>query len=306
MQKHPIWFNFGIWPNCNNNCKFCLRMNREVWDKQRLIREIHNIRENINYIDWKDKFADGISMLGGEIYFMTDIDIQNEYMLLVDDIIDKILLVSPSPRCKYSTVTNGMYDPSFLFRVIDRIKERTGDMRFVDVNFSYDIKYRYPNEEKRLLALNNIKAFRDRYNYRVGVQMILAQHVIESIKNGKFDFKQFINKDLEGCNFCFLYPHPIHSGFTLDDFFFKREDFLNFCVYLKDEFPQIYANMYSSTNASAVYKYTGMRDKNKSTSQQPVLSDGKEEITECGHSKLYRCYADSDECMLCDLLVLGE
>jgi len=49
-----------------------------------------------------------------------------------------------------------------------------------------------------------------------------------------------------------------------------------------------------------------MRDKNKSTSQQPVLSDGKEEITECGHSKLYRCYADSDECMLCDLLVLGE
>ena len=145
MQKHPIWFNFGIWPNCNNNCKFCLRLNREVWDKPRLIQEIHNIRENINYIDWKDKFADGISMLGGEIYFMTDKDIQDEYMLLIDDIIDKILLVSPSPKCRYSTVTNGMYNPNFLFRVIDPIKERTGNMRFIDVNFSYDIKYRYPN-----------------------------------------------------------------------------------------------------------------------------------------------------------------
>lgn len=297
---------YSLWPNCNNNCKFCLRKNREVWAKPRLIEEIHKIRKNIDYIDWKDKFADGISLLGGEIYFITDTDIQNEFMLLIDDIINKILLVSTSPRCRYSTVTNGMYDPAFLFRVIDRIKEKTGDTRFIDVNFSYDIKYRYPSEEKRLLALKNIKLFRDRYNYTVGVQMILTQYLIEDILSGKFNFKHFIEEELKGCNFCFLYPHPIHSGFTLTDFFFKREDFLNFCVYLKEEFPEIYRNMYSSTNASAIYKYTGMRDKNGDVTQQPILSDGKEEIAECGHSTLYRCYADSNECMLCDLLVLGE
>lgn len=297
---------YSLWPNCNNNCKFCLRKNREVWDKPRLIREIKKIRQNLDYIDWKDKFADGISLLGGEIYFITDKDVQDEFMLLIDDIINKILFVSTSPRCRYSTVTNGMYDPAFLFRVIDRIKKRTGDMRFVDVNFSYDIKYRYPSEEKRLQALENIKLFRDRYDYTVGVQMILTQYLIDDIMSGKFDFKYFIEDELKGCNFCFLYPHPIHSGFTLTDFFFKREDFLNFCVYLKSEFPQIYANVYNSTNASAVYKYTGMRDKNDDITQQPILSDGKEDITECGHSELYRCYSDSDECMLCDLFVLGE
>ena len=40
--------------------------------------------------------------------------------------------------------------------------------------------------------------------------------------------------------------------------------------------------------------------------QQPKLTDGKEIITECGHSELYRCYADSDRCMLCDLVALDE
>lgn len=297
---------YSLWPNCNNNCKFCLRKNREVWDKSRLIEEIHKIRKNLDYIDWKDKFADGISLLGGELYFITDKDIQDEFMLLIDDIINKILLVSTSYRCRYSTVTNGMYDPAFLFRVIDRIKEKTGDMRFIDVNFSYDIKYRYPSEEKRLLALENIKKFRDRYNYAVGVQMILTQYLIDDIMSNKFDFKYFLEEELKGCNFCFLYPHPIHSGFKLNDFFFKREDFLNFCIYLKENFPQIYTNMYSSTNASAIYKYTGLRNKNNDITQQPILSDGKENITKCGHSELYRCYADSDECMLCDLLILGE
>ena len=303
--KHHV-VQYGLWPNCNNNCKFCLRMNREVWNKKRLLLEIDRVRENIKYVDWKDKFADGISILGGEIYFVTDKDIQDKYMLLIDDIIDKILLVSPSQFCRYSTVTNGMYDPAFLFRVIDRIKERTGSTKFVDMNFSYDIKYRYPNEEKRLLALENIKRFRDRYNYAVGVQMILTQYLIDDILSKKFDFKDFIENELKGCNFCFLYPHPIHSGFTLNDFFFKREDFLKFCIYLKENFPQIYSNMYSSTNASAIYKYTGMHNKNKDTTQEPVLSDGKEELTDCGHSVLYRCYADSNECMLCDLKILGE
>lgn len=304
--KDHYMVQYSAWPNCNNNCKFCLRKNREVWNKDRLLQEIKNIRTNINYVDWKGKFSDGISLLGGEIYFITDTEIQDAFMELIDDIIDKILLVSPSQRCKYSTVTNGMYDPAFLFRVVDRIISRTGDKSKLDINFSYDVKYRYPTDEKRALALKNIQLFRDRYNYRAGVQMILTQYMIEDILSGKFDLRKFLEEDIAGCGFCFLYPHPIHSGFTLDDFFFKREDFLRFCVYLKQEFPRIYANMYSSTNASSIYKYTGYRDKKGSLDQEPILSDGKEEISSCGHSTLYRCYSNSNECMLCDLQILGE
>lgn len=305
-MKHRM-VQYGIWPSCNNACAFCLRRNRETWNKQQMLEAIDMTSKNIDYVDWKNEFSDGISILGGEIYFLTDKDLQEAYLALIDKIIDKILLVSESKQCKYSTVTNGMYDPAFLYQVIDRIKERTGDMRFVDVNFSYDPKYRYPSEEKRLLALKNARDFAARYDYKPGIQTILTQYIIEDVLYKGYDFNKFLKEDIKGCNFCFLYPHPISTGKVLNDFFFKRDDFLNFCIYIKSNFPEVWINMYRSTHNSGIYKYTGLIDKTYETiSQQPVLSDGKEELTECGHSILYRCYSDSKECMLCDLDAIGE
>ena len=83
--------------------------------------------------------------------------------------------------------------------------------------------------------------------------------------------------------------------------------------------------MYSTLN-SGTFKYTGFRCKDKygikykrggqipfyqygikDTSQQPVLSDGKETLNpKCGHSILYKCYSDSDKCILCDLKLLDN
>lgn len=297
---------YGLWPNCNNNCKFCLRKNREIWSKTQMLNAIEMTKGNLDFIDWQNKFADGISILGGEIYYIKDKEVQDAYLSLIDKIIDKILLKSPSKRCKYSTVSNGLYEPDFLFRVIDRIKEKTGDMRFIDMNFSYDLKYRYASEAARKKALKNIKAFNQRYNYKSGVQMILTQYVIDNIKAKDFNFEKFIAQDIKGCNFCFLYPHPIQTGNILDDFFFKRKDFIEFCIFLKKNFEEVWLNMFRSTQASAVYKWTGLIDKTGDITQQPVLSDGKEHINSCGHSLLYKCYSDSDNCMLCDLEAIGE
>jgi pyruvate-formate lyase-activating enzyme len=89
-------------------------------------------------------------------------------LLLIDDIIEKVLKVSPNPECKFSSVTNGIYDPIFLFKVIDKIVDAVG-LTKVDLNFSYDLKYRYKSEEDRLRVLKNIKLFHERYNYLVGV-----------------------------------------------------------------------------------------------------------------------------------------
>ena len=295
---------YGVTSDCCNNCAFCLRMNRKPMTKEEVITSIRSIRENMKYVDWKHKFSAGISLLGGEIYFYTDPDIQEEFMLLIEDVINKVLLVSTDPNVKYSTVTNGLYDPAFLFRVIDRIVERVG-LDFVDVNFSYDLKYRYASEDRRLLALSNIQKFIKRYNYCVGVQMILTQYVIDMVNSGAFDIQKFLDNDIKGGMLCFLYPHAIHTGKQLDDFQFKRNDFIQFMLYLRDHFPSVFTAFVCSSRNSAVFKYTGYRDKHLDITQQPVLSDGKEIINKkCGHSQLYSCYADSDKCFLCDLEAL--
>ena len=299
-DRHMV--QYGIWSDCCNKCDFCLRLNRKVTTKKTKISLLRDIRENLHHIDWKNKFAYGISLLGGELFYIKDKEIQDEFLLMIDEIIE-VVLKPGDDRCKFSTVTNGLYDPTFLYKVIDKIKDAVG-MERIDVNFSYDLKYRYKNEAARLKAYNNIIAFRDRYQYRVGIQMILTQYVIDMWKQGKFDVNQFIEDNFPQCSLCFLYPHPIHTGIKLDDFNFKRRDFLKFMTYLKQANNDIYYSFINSVKNSGIFKYTGMRDKGAAfdNDQQPILSDGKEVINPtCGHSMLYKCYSDCDKCILCDL-----
>lgn len=310
-NKHMV--QYGVWPNCTNNCDFCLRLERKPCTKAEKLFWLDKIKKNIDQIDWKNRYSKGISLLGGELYYIRDIEVQESFLELIDIIIDKILLPC-GKGCKYSTVTNGIYKPTFLYKVIDKIVDKAG-IEYVDINFSYDLKYRYKTEKSRLLAYNNINDFHKRYNYAVGVQMILTQYLIDLWKNGQFDTKQFMDENFPGNNLAFLYPHPIHTKQKdlLTDFFFKRSDFLSFIKYIKSHDPIVYLNFINSTKNSSTFKYTGLSDRKRLCSgenaefQQPCLSDGKEELREdCKHSILYSCYADSDKCVLCDLEMMDS
>ena len=297
---------YSIWSNCCNNCDFCLRKERIPYSREKQLLTLRRTRKNLDFVDWKDKFSDGISLLGGELYYIEDKELQDEFMLLIDDIIEKVLKVSPNPNVKYSTVTNGIYNPEFLYRVIDRIIDKVG-IQAVDLNFSYDMKYRYKNEERRKLVLKNINDFHQRYNYKVGVQMILTQYVIDMWKRGEFDVNKFIDENIPGNTLCFLYPHPIETGLNLTDFNFKRRDLLDFLKYLKEANYFVYVSFMLSTMNSCSYKYTGLKNRTSlDFTEEPKFTDGKEILTECGHSILYRCYTDSDKCLLCDLMAFDE
>ena len=297
---------YSIWSNCCNNCDFCLRKERIPYSREKQLLTLRRTRKNLDFVDWKDKFSDGISLLGGELYYIEDKELQDEFMLLIDDIIEKVLKVSPNPNVKYSTVTNGIYNPEFLYRVIDRIIDKVG-IQAVDLNFSYDLKYRYKNEERRKLVLKNINDFHQRYNYKVGVQMILTQYVIDMWKRGEFNVNKFIDENIPGNTLCFLYPHPIETGLNLTDFNFKRRDLFDFLKYLKEANYFVYVSFMLSTMNSCSYKYTGLKNRTSlDFTEEPKFTDGKEILTECGHSILYRCYTDSDKCLLCDLMAFDE
>lgn len=293
---------YGIWPNCCNACQFCLRTERIPISLNKQIKRIRNIRANLNYVDWQDKFKDGISLLGGEVYFITDKNLQDEFMLLIDDIIDKVML--PNEYTVYSTVTNGLYDPTFLYKVIDRFLEKGIDKSRIDINFSYDLKYRFKTQSDAQRVIDNINAFHIKYDYVVNVQMILTQYLINMILNGIFKIEEFENSIVPGNVLAFLYPHPIATGIKLDDFNFKRESLLEVCKFLRENYSRNFEAFVSSVINSSRFKYTGLLETNSNNiKQKPRLSSDKEhKNNSCGHSKLYQCYSDSDKCMLCDLL----
>ena len=187
---------YGVWANCPNKCDFCLLRQKEFYTVEQQLFWLDQIENNIKQLDWANEFSGGISLLGGELYYVKNEKVKAKFLHLIDVIIEYILKVSKDPVCRYSTVTNGLYEPSFLFQVIDKIKDSVG-MEKVDVNFSYDFKYRFKNEAAERLCASNIRAFRDRYNYKVGIQMILTQHVIDKWKAGEFDLHYDWGKDAD-------------------------------------------------------------------------------------------------------------
>lgn len=304
----------GLHSLCCNKCDFCTIKENHLNQIDDILIEIERAKENIKYIahskkNWSNKYADGISLLGGEIFFVKDERYKQAILELIDVIIEYILKPSTNPNCRFSTVTNGMYDPEWLlFPVIDKIADAVG-VKMVDVNFSYDFKYRFHTEESRILCEDCINAFHNRYDYRCGIQMIVTQQVVDMYLNG-WRTTDLINEKFPGNMITFLYPHPINRGNNyagaknLPDFNFTRDSFLKFLALLQEEEPAVFQSFLYSTRNSAIFKYTMMYNKmdNGTIEQDPLLSDGKEIINPlCNHSVLYQCYADTDKCMLCDL-----
>lgn len=306
---------YGMWPDCSNSCDFCLLEHHgKTTSKEDRLLQIEDTIENIKTIDWINEFSDGISLLGGELYFTKDNNIQNKFLELIDVIIEYVLIPNKNngnTKCRYSTVTNGIYDNTFLFKVLDKIDKAVG-IHYVDINFSYDLKYRFHTEAARLLCLENINAVIQKYNYELGVQMILTQNLIDSINNGEFSVDEFENKTAPGSKLCLLYPHPIHGKKTLPGFQFSRSSFLQFLTKEYGKHNRLIRDFIFSLFHSGVYKYSGLYWKRHigddgyfyekgETKQPPILTDGKEILMNCGHSILYRCYSDSDKCCMCDV-----
>ena len=296
---------YSLWANCGNECKFCLRKERNPYTLEQQFKIIETIGENLKVVDWT-QYPYGVSFLGGEIYNIKNCDLQNKFLELIHKVIDYVILPSNNPGVKYSSVSNCIYDPTFLFKVLDVFKDKCGIDK-VDFNVSFDLKYRYKTNLDRQLVLENIRKISKRYLYRVGVQMILTQYVIDMIKQNKFNVNSFIENDIGPLNMLsFLYPHPISTGEVLDDFKFTRKDLLWFLNYIRSENYGTYLNFVNSTKNSSTVEYTGLHNRtnrnNIDSNQQPILSDGKEILNpKCGHSILYQCYSDSDKCLLCDI-----
>ena len=296
----------GIMENCSNQCDFCLLKEKKILSIDEIIYRLDFLMKNMDYIDWQDKFKHGISILGGELFFIDDPRYIEKFMEFIDCIIEKIIKPSTYKFVRCSTVSNGIYDPNILlFKVMDRFKETVGLDRF-DINFSYDLKYRFKTEESRLRCLETIKAVNDRYNKPVNVQMILTQHVINLYNEGKFDYDDIVKNHLNGNHLYFLYPHKSEKACQLDEFFFNRPDFINFIAEYKSEYPYVCECFIQSVINSSKFKHSMWNDRESDdVTQQPVLEDDKSVFNEkCGHSVLYQCYSDTDRCMLCDLELL--
>jgi hypothetical protein len=302
---------YGLWPNCTNKCDFCLLDDHEYKTVEERLRILRIVKQNITIVDWKNKFSDGISLLGGEVFYTDSEEVKESFLDLLQLIIDFIFKKNNARML--SIVSNGMYDPNILLiPTLDLLKKENMIDKF-NLNFSYDVKYRFHTEESKLQCISNINMVYDKYGIIPCVQTCLTQYLIDMFLSGEFNLFEFKDKYFPNSILTFLYPHKINTGKVLNDFFFTRASLFKFIGWMKTNgYNFELENFIQSVINSAQFKYTGLFDRSyiedwegetgqKKIEQAPTL-ERKQILTDCGHSQLYRCYSDSDKCMLCDLL----
>lgn len=282
MSEYKPIYEFLVWDNCNNNCKFCFqRENPRLFNKSKR-QEI--LDEVLNFIQ-SDKFIKGSHILvcGGEIFDKPQDDLQLNYFfteiisLMVNDVID-LLYINTNLIYK---ITEGL---EFLLRNIkannlfDRLKFTT----------SYDLEGRFRTEESRKLMLNNLKWIKAKYpECNIVSNTILTKPVCESIINKEFSVKEFMEEYKCWVN---LIPYIVldESLTPSREQIFKALRMVgNECEgYLEKYVPNM-----SITQEKWLYMYKDNEFKFCSCELSP----------ECGHSINFKRYSNKGTCFCCDL-----
>ena len=291
-----------LWTNCNNACKFCIRGDKsDAYSKtEDMLASIQKAKSNILSQDWSS-YKGGISIIGGELYYVEDRKLQLALLDLMHTATDVILKKNDS-TC-IVLITNLIYNDSFLKEVLHQF-EKEGVLNQVHLHTSFDLKYRYKDNADKQLMLSNLEDLSKEFStLNLTTQTILTQYFIDAVNDGSFNISEFEEK--YNTRFTLLVPLYSNLSSTLSDFFPKRRDFINFLIKLYDENPITFRKFIDS--ARYAFSSKDFIDTQNDRECRPsnsvfVTSD----MMKCGHYDIYRVYSDSDKCMLCDIEALCQ
>lgn len=287
MNIKPI-YEFLVWDNCNNNCKFCFqRENPRLFD--------HNGRkmvldETIKFID-SDKFKKGSHILicGGEIF-----DKPQDFNILYDffeQIVDRmnngiIDLLYLNTNLIYENIAG-------LFNILDMIRDNHLIER-LKFTTSYDLEGRFRNVPMPFtkilpeqVMLDNLISLRQEYpDIQVVANTILTKPVCQSIINGSYNIGEWMKKYNCWVN---LVPYIVYDK--------------NLSASREEIFKAL--NKVNKENDGYLKRYI----LNFDLSQDKLLymfKDNKFQfcscaIDKCGHSINFKKYSTTNNCYVCDL-----
>ena len=274
-------YEFLVWDNCNNNCKFCFqRNNPRIFDQDKRKYILNNV---ISFID-SDQFIKGshVLIVGGEILYNTaDQRMLSEFFnQIVERMLDNTIgLLYINTNLLYSDTIN-LYNLMELMEwnnLFDRLRFTT----------SYDIEGRFKSKEDEELMLNNLLELKRLYpKCQIVTNIILTKAMCEAILNDTFSAKYFMVKYNCWINFI---PYIVSDNRLAAD----RNTIFNALKHISDENPG-YLDKYIANLDLAQEKKLYMYKDN----QFQFCSC---ELAECGHAVNFKRYSEKGSCFICDL-----
>ncbi len=277
-------YEFILWPNCNNHCKFCPQ--REDKDLLNHLQKIMVLNKVLEFLD-SENFTKGshILIVGGEIF--DDIKIEEQLGKFFDKIIDKML--KEEIDLTYMN-TNLLYDMDMLKGIINKFKDK-GLFDRLKFTTSYDLEGRF-NDRTKVLFENNLKLLRESYNdLHIVVNTILTKTTCQSIIDETFNPKEFC--DTYKCDIN-LIPYIIYNKelSASRDMIFKALMKMN---ELEPSYLRRYIDNFDLPQDKLLYQY-----------KNGELEFCSSDHSECGHSENFKMYSDKGTCFICDLKELFD
>lgn len=289
MSIKPV-YEFLLWDNCNNNCRFCFQRkngnNCTSQDKIKSLNAVTSFLESDDYVE-----GSHVLLVGGEIFDESNLSLKVIWMAFIDNIITKMnnqvidllyintnLLYEDLSLVKYLLTMIGKND------LWDRLKFTT----------SYDLEGRFSIKKREKLFLHNlymIKYFYPKCN--IVVNTILTKTTCEKILDGSFNPKEFCDEHKCDIN---LIPYIVYTK----ELSATREQIFQSLLKTNDLIPgyfQRYSHNLALAQDKLLYKF------NKDTHHLEFVSCGH---SDCGHSENFKLYSDNGSCFICDLLQICE
>ena len=288
-------YEFLLWNNCNNNCKFChQKANKEKYPNKFLndagrMKSIKLVHEFIS----EGKLPEGSNVLfmGGELF-------DNELpSVLEENLLGLVHLIVSLMRFNrvglFYMNSNLIYENThLLFKFCDILTEAGMDER-VRFTTSYDLAYRYATNDSRTLMERNMIVFNKSYpKFNKVANLIMTDVAVD----GLLAYPQYLSSFKETYGFE-LIPFPyiiLHEEMAA-----TRGDIQNLLFKLNSTYPGFldkYVKNVSLPQEKVIWEFNGT---------ELVYQTAKD--AECGHNENFRrVYKDDNRCFICDCLSLNQ
>lgn len=285
MLVMPI-YEFLLWDNCTNNCKFCFqRKSPRLFSIDFQKQILNNVLSFIN----SDKFQVGshILLVGGEIFD----DSNRKFIIEFFDKICKMMTRNTIELCYLNT--NLLYeDLNLLFLVLDVFKQNSllDRLKFTT---SYDLVGRFSTNSKEQLFISNLHTITSNYNVKVVTNMILSNELCRKIIDQTFSLSRFQQENNTELN---LIPYIILDESLATD----KNNIMQALTTLKKKDYMIFKSFLFNINIKQPRKMFYFKDCKDIIDNKLTACECK--LLECGHSENFKRYTvDKKSCFVCDI-----
>jgi len=283
----PI-YEFLVWDNCNNNCKFCFQRNNP--NILTLEEQKNSLNKVLEFID-SSKFIKNshVLIVGGEIFYINNDFLNSFFKKIVANMLsNKIDLLYLNTNLLYKNLSN-------LFYILDLIKEYELFHR-LKFTTSFDLDGRFKSENDKQLMLNNLLLLSNKYlndGLNIVTNIILTKKVCDSILNNTFNVIDFMIKYNTYVN---LLPYIVYDktlSVEKNKIFKTLEKVNEIAKNTKYEnYLESYIKNFDLPQKKELYHY------NKVLKNFDYCSC---ELNTCGHSINFNKYTEENTCFVCDL-----